>query len=261
MAYEDYDYSGIEQQLKARAQQKGLAYDPSDLEGIKRNASYTDASGAFTGTSPEDSLKNAFANYDQRATNTPGGGQQVQYATPTQAWNAQPAAPQSGMQGDLYKLLMERAQQGTAVGRDNPNVRAQVDPVVAQQERANRNTLDDIAEKAGPLANLTGERRLMGERTGQFAGALESEIIGREIDAKRQEIEQAIQILMADGQFDKARALQLQLAQMQDARAAAGQALQSRGLDLNNDQFLRELALREYDTNQGWDYRWATLGA
>lgn len=262
MAYDDYDYSGIEEQLKQRAQQKGLQYDPSDLEGIKRNASYTGTQA----TSPEQGLQNAFANYDQRAKPSSGS---VQYQTPTQAWNAQPAAPQtSGMQGDLYKLLMQRAQQGTAVNRNDPTIRAQVDPYAAQQDRASRYAIDDIAEKAGPLANLTGERRLAAERAGQATGAFEAELIGREQADRRGEIAQAIEWLVSQGRFDQAQALQMQLAEMDAALRREGYQLQGRGLDLQAqnqanqmDQFLRELALREYDTNQGWDYRWSTLGA
>ncbi len=197
-------------------------------------------------------------NLTERASSNGGGGQQVQYATPTQAWNAQPA--QSGQSDQLYSLLMERAQQGTAVSRDNPNVRNQVDPVVAQQERANRNTLDDIAEKAGPLANLTGERRMMGERTGQFAGALESEVIGREIAAKRDEIAQALSLWGSRLSDEQRMALQRELAYLEDAARTADRGLQREGLLQGNDQFLRELALRESDQNNAWDYRWQTLG-
>lgn len=256
MANETYDYSGIEEQLRQRAQQKGLAYDPSDLEDVKRHSGYDTG-----GITPDAALQNAFAKYDERATNTPGGGQsqQVQYATPTQAWNAQPA-PAAAPQNELYALLMQRAQQGTAVGRDNPNVRNQVDPVVAQQERANRNYLDDTAERAGPLANLQGERRLMAERSGQYAGALESEVIGREIEAKRQEIMQALSLWGQQLSADQRLALQRELAYLEDAARTADRGLQREGLLQGNDQFLRELALRESDQNNAWDYRWTTLG-
>ena len=259
MANESFDYSPFEEQLRQRAQQKGLAYDPSDLEDVKRNSQNTGVSGTANLT-PEQALANAFTKYDERATNTPGGGApQVQYATPTQAWNAQPAAP-SGGQNDLYALLMQRAQQGTTVGRTDPNVRAQVDPVVAQQERANRNAFDDMAEKAGPLANMTGERRMAAERTGQFAGALESEVIGREIDSRRQEIMQALSLWGQQLSGDQRLALQRELAYLEDQARTADRSLSRDALNQGNDQFMRELALREYDTNQGWDYRWAGLG-
>lgn len=255
MANEQYDYSGIETQLKQRAQQKGLQYDPSDLEDIKRNTGYDTG-----GISVDQALANAFTKYDERAASgVSGGGQPApSYATPTQAWNAQPA--QNTGSDQLMQLLMQRAQQGTAVDRNSAGVRQQVDPVVAQQERASRNYIDDIAEKSGPLANIQGERRLAAERSGQAAGAFESEVIGREMDRRAQEIQQALSLWGAMLSDQQRMALQKELAYLTDARAAAGQGLQAQALNQSNDQFLRELALRESDQNNSWDYRWATLG-
>jgi hypothetical protein len=266
MAYDNYDYSSIEEQLKQRAQQKGVTYDPSDLEGIKRNASYTDASGNFTGTDPTTGLQNAFATYDQRA----APKEQPQYQSPTQQWNAQSSAPapqQNPQMSALYQLLMQRATQGPVTAKD-PTVRAQVDPAAAQIDRTNRYAIDDIAEQAGPLANLTGERRLAAERGGQAKGQLEAQVIGRQQDQRAQDIQQALSLygnLMSEQQRNE---LTRELAYLQDNRAAAGQQLQSRGLDLQSqglsnsmDQFLRDLALRESNQNNLWDYNWATLGA
>lgn len=202
--------------------------------------------------------KYGAAGFEQDAQKRLGNGAQQQaapqYATPTQQWNAQPAMqPQSDA---LFKLLMERAQQPTAVNRNDPSIRAQVDPVVAQQERASRNYIDDIAEKSGPLANIQGERRLAAERGGQAAGALEAEVIGREQDARRQEIMQSLglgaQFLTAEQQL----ALQRELGYLQDASRTADRDLQRQGLGQANDQFLRELALREFDLGNTWDYRW-----
>jgi hypothetical protein len=185
--------------------------------------------------------------------------QTPQYQTPTQAWNAQPST-QPGAASDLYAMLMQRAQQGPVTGQD-ANVRAQVDPVVAQQTRASRGYLNDLAEKAGPLANLQGERRLASERSGQAAGALESEVIGRLQSDREQQIMQALSLAGSQLSDQQRNALQMQLAQLQDQRAAAGQQLQSQSLSQSNDQFLRELALREANQNNQWDFNWATLGA
>jgi hypothetical protein len=182
-----------------------------------------------------------------------------QYATPTQQWNAQPAAqPQSDA---LYQMLMQRAQQGTAVNRNDPNIRSQVDPVVAQQERASRNYLDDVAERSGPLANLQGERRLVAERGGQAAGAFESEVIGREIAAKRDEIQQALSLYGSMLSADKQLELQNQLAQLNAALQREGYGLQREGMAQSNDQFLRELALREWIAGDNSAQGWAGFGA
>jgi hypothetical protein len=250
---EQTDWAAIEQELRARG---GNLYDPSDLEGIKRNTSYTDAAGNSTGMSVDQALQNQTNIYGQRAATQQTGGQQApQYQTPTQQWNAQPEM--QGRSDDLYKLLMERATQGTAVNRNDPNIRAQVDPVVAQQERASRNYLDEIAERSGPLANMQGERRLAAERSGQAAGAFESEVIGREIAARRDEIAQALQLYGSRLTADQQMGLQRELASLEAALSREGMGLQRYGMDQSNDQFLRELALREFDTTNKWDYAWS----
>ncbi len=274
------DWGAIEQQLRAKG---GNLYDPSDLEGIQRNTSYTDAAGNSTGMTVDQALANQSNIYGQRAaTGQSGGGQQQaqQQQTPAQQWNAQPSMasqPAGGGQQEqnpLYKLLLERASQGTAVSRNDPNIRAQVDPVVAQQERASRNYIDDIAERSGSLANITGERRLAAERGGQAAGAFESEVIGREIAGRRDEVAQSLQLAVQYGLTDQAQQLQRELAQL-DATLQRegfgvqreglgvqreGLALQRYGIDRQDDQFNRKLALDEYDTTNKWDFNWAGLG-
>jgi hypothetical protein len=254
------DWGSVEQQLRAKG---GNLYDPSDLEGIQRNTGYNEPGKAV---SLDPALQTQFGIYDQRASSN--GGQQAapQYQTPAQQWNAQPSA-NVGRSDELYKLLMQRATQGTAVNRDDPNIRAQVDPVVAQQERASRNYIDDIAEKSGPLANIQGERRLAAERGGQAAGAFESEVIGREIAAKRDEIAQALQLYGSRLTAEQQLEMQQQLAQLDAALQREGYgvqreglALQRYGMDQSNDEFMRELALREYDLGNTWDYRWQTGG-
>lgn len=170
--------------------------------------------------------------------------------TPTQAWNAQPNNPRSDA---FFDLLMKRIQQGTAVDRNDPNIRSQVDPLVAQMERQSRNYLDQQAESAGPIANLRGEQRLASERTGQAAGQLEAQVIGREIDARRQEIAQALQLYGSRLSDTERQALERELAYLSDAT-------QRRGQDIGLDEFLRELALRQWQAQDDSNYRWGSLG-
>ena len=70
--------------------------------------------------------------------------------------------------------------------KDDPVVRAQVDAYSAQQERARRNYLSDLAEKAGgnPV-NLSGEQRLTAEKMGHAVGQFEADVIAKEIEARR----------------------------------------------------------------------------
>jgi hypothetical protein len=185
------------------------------------------------------------------------GGQQgsSRSNSPTQAWNSQPS--NNGSRDALMQLLMQRAQQGSQVGATDPNVRAQVDPAVAQQQRESRRYLDDVAERSGPLANLQGERRLVSERQGQAAGQLEAQVIGREIAARRDEIAQALAQWGAMLSDEQRIALQRELGYLDDATRRYGIDMGADtaryGIDTQMDQFLRDLALREYDVVNRWD--------
>lgn len=245
----------IARQLQEEAARRGVTYDPSDLEGIRRNTSYTDAAGNPTGMSLEQALQNQFNVYGQRANNSPGGGggSSPNYQTPAQQWNSQPPAQSNPRADDFYNLLMSRIQQGTNVGRSDPNVRAQVDPGLANIERSQRSYLDNLAEQSGPLANLQGERRLAAERAGQQGATLESQVIGREMDARRQEISQALQLYGGMLSDEQRNSLQRELAYLSDAT-------QRRGQDIGFDSFLRELALRQWQAQDDSAYRWGGLG-
>lgn len=172
-------------------------------------------------------------------------------ATPAQQWNAQ-GGPTAGTGDALIQQLMLRAQQGLNVNRNDPTVRAQVDPFAANVERSRRNYVSDVAERSGPYANIRGEERMAAERAGQQTGAFEAEIIGREVAARRDEIQQALLLWGNQLTNDQRMALERELAQLQD-RARTADRSQA------NDQFLRELALREYGLTNELDLRWAGL--
>lgn len=208
-------------------------------------------------------------------------GQLPANATPTQQWNAQPAqapaaaAPAPGTpastESSLLDLVQQRAQAPAFVSREDPNVRAQSDAYSANQQRAARNSIADIAESQGPLANITAETRLANERAGQASGSFEAEVLARAQQQKAQEIQQYLSIWGGLIDSDKRTALERELAQMQNATqqqalgnqlTIANQQNQTQNTSINNqmDQFLRELALREANQNNTWDYNWATLG-
>jgi len=184
---------------------------------------------------------------------------------------------------------MARARQSTDVSRDDPGIRQQVDPYVAQQTRAARNVIADSAEAGGPYGNNRGEARMATERAGQNAGLFESEIIGREIAAKREEIGQSLQLALQMGNQSAAMELQAKLALLDDQARNADRSLQQQGLNQNYslaqqgygiqrlgmdqnyglqqqnlnqnmEQFMRELALREWEATENSDQSWAQLG-
>lgn len=164
-----------------------------------------------------------------------GSGTANQNQSPTQQWNSSPLSNQSQQ---FYDLLMGRINQPWMVDRNNPYVRNQVDPAVAQMERASRNYIDQLAEQGGPLANLQGERRLASERQGQAAGQLEAEVLNRIGQALLGERQQALGLYGGQLQADNSNALQW----------AMGQANRSQALDM----FLRELAQRQYEYDNSW---------
>lgn len=184
-----------------------------------------------------------------------GQAPQQQAQTPAQQWNSGSVATGTGGTGlesqygkELLELLMGRARQGLAVGRDDPTVRAQVDPMTAQMERASRNYIDDAAESGrGRPMNLEGVRQMMAERVGQSAGQLESEVIGREVGARRDDIRSS---LLQWGDLlgaDQRAAIERELGYLNDRARTADRSSAY-------EQFMRQLAQRDYEFNETLPY-------
>ena len=182
-----------------------------------------------------------------------------------------PNNPNSGMptgvSGQLYQTLLDRINQSTNVGRNDPTIRGQADAYSANEERARRNYLADLAERSGPNANLRGEQRLASERAGQRTGTFESSLMAQELTARRNEIQQSLQQLGGQLTADQQIALQRELGLLNNAIQRAQVDNQSRGLDLqgrgldqqwqstllNNQQFMQQLGLQAEDRGSYWD--------
>lgn len=161
---------------------------------------------------------------------------------------------------ELYNTLMGRSKQSLAIDRNDPTIRAQSDAYSANEERAKRNYLADLAEKSGPLANLRGETRMANEKQGQDTAGFEAELMGRELTTRRNEITQTLQSMQGLLTTEQQLALQKELASMDNAIKQQQMGLQGRGLDLQgqqlsqqNDQFLRNLGFQEADRGSYWD--------
>jgi flagellar biosynthesis chaperone FliJ len=140
---------------------------------------------------------------------------------------------------DLYNVLLQRANQSLTINRDDPVIRAQSDAYSAAQERARRDALADLAEKAGPNANLRGETRLGYEQMGQNVGAFEAQLIASELQTRRDEIAQTLQIMAGYISDEQKNALQMQLAALDAAIQQQKATLDSRALDLQYDAIRR----------------------
>lgn len=161
--------------------------------------------------------------------------------TPTQQWSAtsetNPMFPER--QNEFFDLLMQRIKQPLTPDRDDPLIRGQADAYSANQTRQMRDTMADAAERGGPYTNLSADSRLAAERAGQASGAFESELMGREQDARRAEVQQALDLYGSQLTEQERQSLQMELAQMSDAT-------QRYGMNLTNDQYLRRLGLDEW---------------
>lgn len=154
---------------------------------------------------------------------------------------------------EMYNLLLSRATQGLAIDRNTPVIRQQADVYSANEERAKRNYLADIAEQAGPIANLRGEQRVASERVGQRTGAFEAELMGRELVARRTEIAEALQSMQGLLTTEQTLALQKEMKTMDDAIARLK-------LKQEASQFNADLAYRNRALDQAGSQFGQTLG-
>lgn len=145
---------------------------------------------------------------------------------------------------DLMSILKQRATQGLNINKNDPIIRQQTDAYSAQQQQAERNALSAMAEKAGPSGNIGAETRAANEQVAQNTSAFTGQLMQNELQARRDEIQNALtqwQGLLTD---EQKMDLERQLAEMDNA-------LQYARLSEQKDEFGQSLAERgyEFDTN------------
>lgn len=146
----------------------------------------------------------------------------------------------------LYDILAGRAGQGLAVNARDPIIANQVDSFRAEQERGARNYLAAQAEAQGPQTNLGSERRLASEHAAQATGGLQSQLMGNELSARRQEIQNAL------SQMGNMLTSEQQLA-LQHELGLIDASLRQQGITNQNNQFLDDFALRNTHEANYWD--------
>lgn len=219
--------SEIQKQVQQFRQQYGLSADQGDREVIEMIA---------TGQTPA----------PRAASSSISTGQFPVQQFPNQLQTIQ-GTPRND---ELYNLLIGRAQQGLALDRNDPIIRAQADAYAANEERARRNYVSDAAERYGPLANIRGEERMAAERAGQRTGAFEAELLGRELQARRDEIAQSLSQLGSMLSDDQRLALTRELELLNLALREQGMGLQQGQLDLG----FADLGLRAEQQSAYWDW-------
>jgi hypothetical protein len=164
------------------------------------------------------------------------------------------AAPQ-GAAGSLYSNeLAQLAQNEQPVTADDPIIKAQTDAFRAEQDRSTKSALSAAAEGSGSSANLAPYAASMAEKGGQATSNYQSQLMGQEIQNRRNQIMSLLQtsgnLLSSQDQM----ALQDELAKL----GLAEQEYQFRtGTGLNESQFGRTLAEQGLEFGAGLDARYA----
>lgn len=198
-------------------------------------------------------------------------------ATAASTYSATPgAAPlantsNQGAQDVVRNSYLARATQGTTIDTNDPNFRQQADTFAAAQERARRNQVADQAE-AFSAAGLGGsgaqstQARLTNERAAQATGQFEAELVGRELQNRRDEIREALAASAGLITNDQRNALQRELAeldaQLRRAGIASSERLGMAGLAIDRDRlrmqdrhFNADLGFRIGDSEAGYNER------
>lgn len=154
-----------------------------------------------------------------------------------------PYTANQGTQDVVRNTYLQRATQGTQIDRNDPNIRQQAEPYAAAVERARRQQISEAAERAsarglGESGAMDIERRMATERAGQATGQFESQLVGRELSNRRDEINDALGKLGGMLSADQMSALQRELAQL-DAQ------LKRLGIETGAGTASAELSLRD----------------
>lgn len=154
----------------------------------------------------------------------------------------------------LYDALLARSKQTLALGPNDPIIQPQVDAYRAEQTRARRDYLADSAERRGQFANMAGEERLTSERLGQNVGGFQAQLMGRELESRRNEILMALQQMGAQGTEEERLALNRELGllelALQQQRQTSDTSMRQSELELA----LQRLGLEAEQQSSYWDW-------
>jgi hypothetical protein len=120
--------------------------------------------------------------------------------TPGSAWNMPGSLAQPTMgakdprSSQLYDELMKRSQQGLTVNANDPHIKAQTDAASVAGNREMLHSQQAAAERGGAY-NTGGQAnfaRASAEHLGNNMANLTGQLLGREVDARRKEISDAL---------------------------------------------------------------------
>lgn len=196
-----------------------------------------------------------------------GGGGARPMAAPAPTGVPAAAAPaQDPRMTGLINDLTTRAHQTLNLDPNDPIIKNQVDAYSANAQRARRDYLGDNAESNSPYATgaQQGAARMTAEKLGQDTSGFQSELMGRELTARRQEIQSALDSMGNLLTEQQRQGLQRELAAADNSLKRYGIDTQNNqyfaGLSQNDRQFMQQLSQqgRLADAENG--FRYAQLG-
>lgn len=198
---------------------------------------------------------------DWQARNSASGGAMAAAERGAAGAPGAPGAPGGGdpFQGQIRALLLEQLGKFSKdPSIDDPALKGQSDAFRRAQERSAQQSRSQAAERAafqglnsGGAGSGTFETTLQGirEGVGERTGAFDAGLVGQETQQRRSALQNLLQMALSSGDAESARAIQLQIAQMDNALRQATLGEQSRQFD---DQFGRLLGR---DTEEDFRYR------
>jgi hypothetical protein len=164
----------------------------------------------------------AASNINQQAQNA-----QTYSATPGAA--PLPNTTNQGTQDVVRNSYLQRATQGTTIDRNDPNFRQQADAYAANRQRATQSYLSDAAERASAQGmdssgEMEARRAREFARQGQDIGGMEAQLVSRELENRRREIQEALGSLKGMLTADQTMDLQRDLADIEAAIKREGLA-------------------------------------
>jgi hypothetical protein len=155
----------------------------------------------------------------------------------------------------LWDKLLQQGGQSTQVDQSDPNFRQQADTYAAGTERSRRNAVADNAESMS--ANMLGgsgaqavANRSINEGAQQAQGTFEAQLVGKELQNKRAEIQAAISMAANLGNAEQQRALTQQLGILDAQIRAMG--IQSNERIANNSLGFNYTQLEHQANKDAW---------
>lgn len=157
------------------------------------------------------------------------------------------------MTADVQQLLNSLkgiSGQSLEISPTDPIIKNQTDIFNAREQQAMRAYLGGLAEQAGPNSNLSAEQRSANQTVGQATAEFEGRLMSQELNARRTQIMQALQMEGSLMTQEQQMALNAELTRINDA-------LQLYGAQLGSSEFWAGMGQRAFEFDQGLQARYA----